>query len=274
MVADAAPRPLRPTLAELRATAQPPEVRQRANAEHWTAGLYLRHISIYLTALLVRTRITPNGVTALMILSGWGIAAALLWPGWPGAVLAVVLANLQMLLDCCDGEVARWRRMASPGGVFYDRIGHYTTEGLVGLAIGLRAYGDLTGLRTADGWIWAACGAALAWLIVLNKAQNDLVIVARALNDLPRLPDTAAAKAIPTTSVIGKLRRVARVVPFYRLFHSVELSIVSLVATLVSLVVGRPLLGEQWAAGLLLALIVLTNIGHFVAVLASPRLRR
>ncbi|PMC99290.1 transferase, partial [Brevibacterium paucivorans] len=59
-------RPKNPTLEQLRAVAQPPEVRARKNAEHWTAELYLRHISIYLTALLVRTPITANGVTGLM----------------------------------------------------------------------------------------------------------------------------------------------------------------------------------------------------------------
>ena len=48
------------TLDELRAVAQPPHVRARKNAEHWTAELYLRHISIYLTALLVRTPSRPT----------------------------------------------------------------------------------------------------------------------------------------------------------------------------------------------------------------------
>ena len=44
----------RPTsIAELRAVTQPPEVRGRRNAEHWTASLYLRRFSIYLTLSLI-----------------------------------------------------------------------------------------------------------------------------------------------------------------------------------------------------------------------------
>ncbi|MEN0103488.1 MAG: CDP-alcohol phosphatidyltransferase family protein, partial [Curtobacterium sp.] len=35
------------SIAELRAVAQPDEVRSRANAEHWTASLYLRDVSPY-----------------------------------------------------------------------------------------------------------------------------------------------------------------------------------------------------------------------------------
>ena len=73
------------TIAELRAVAQPPEVRARKNAEHWTADLYLRDLSPYVTWLLLRTSISANGVTGLMILTGWATAAALLIPGFGGA---------------------------------------------------------------------------------------------------------------------------------------------------------------------------------------------
>ena len=69
------------SFAELRAVAQPPEVRSRRNAEHWTASLYLRDISPYLTWILLRTSISANGVTGLMFLTGWSVAAALLIPG-------------------------------------------------------------------------------------------------------------------------------------------------------------------------------------------------
>ena len=113
MTDDSASRGRPSSVAELKAVAQPPEVRMRANAEHWTASLYLRRLSPYLTMLFLRTRISANGVTGLMILAGWATAAALLIPGVPGALLALVLGQLQMLIDCCDGEVARWRGTSS-----------------------------------------------------------------------------------------------------------------------------------------------------------------
>ena len=59
-----------PTIDELRAVAQPPEHIARYNAEHWAGALYLRHISIYVTRLLLPTGITANGVTWLMIVIG------------------------------------------------------------------------------------------------------------------------------------------------------------------------------------------------------------
>ncbi|MGH3425291.1 MAG: CDP-alcohol phosphatidyltransferase family protein, partial [Nocardioidaceae bacterium] len=103
------PRPSRPTFAEFRAIAQPPEVRSRRSAEHWTADLYLRDISPYVSRPLVRLGFSANAVTGLMILSGWCAAGSLLVPGILGVVLAVLFGQLQMLIDCCDGEVARWR---------------------------------------------------------------------------------------------------------------------------------------------------------------------
>ena len=81
-MSQAGPASARPTsIAELRAVTQPPEVRGRRNAEHWTASLYLRRFSPYLTWMLLKTPISANGVTGLMILVGWSTAAALLIPG-------------------------------------------------------------------------------------------------------------------------------------------------------------------------------------------------
>ncbi|MGN6761038.1 MAG: CDP-alcohol phosphatidyltransferase family protein, partial [Leifsonia sp.] len=127
------------SIAELRAVAQPPEVRGRRNAEHWTASLYLRNLSPYVTWVLLKTSISANGVTGLMILVGWATAASLLIPGIAGAAVALVLGQLQMLIDCCDGEVARWRGTSSPAGIFLDNVGHYTTETLIAIVLGIRA---------------------------------------------------------------------------------------------------------------------------------------
>lgn len=266
----------RPTLEELRAVAQPAEVKSRKNAEHWTAELYLRHISIYFTMLLVRTRISANGVTGLMILAGWAIAASLLIPGIWGAVLAVFFSQLQMYIDCCDGEVARWRGTSSPKGVFLDKVGHYTTEGFVGIAIGLRAIGDWdtfsTNSATAFGYAFA--GALLAFFIVLNKSLNDMVHVSRAFAQLGRLPDSAEATSVSQSTLVGKLRGAARFMPFHRIYHSVELSLLTLLVAVITLITGTPLFGERLLAIVLVPLVVLATIGHFITILASSRLAK
>lgn len=258
------------SLAHLREVTQPPEVRTRANAEHWVAHLYLRDLSPYLTWVLLKTPITANGVTGLMILTGWATAAALLIPGIWGPLLALILGQLQMLIDCSDGEVARWRKTKSPAGHFLDAVGHYTTEALIPLALGLRAAGFADNSRPID-WMWVALGAFLSIVIILNKVLNDLVRVARAMSDLPKLADAKGANA-PRPGMVAKLRRMARFVPFHRIYHSVELTIIAFIAAVVGLAVGE-LFVSQILVTVLLPLSVLAIIGHFVAIMTSSRVR-
>lgn len=262
-------RPRPASIAELRAVSQPPEVRLRANAEHWTASLYLRNISPYLTWLLLRTSISANGVTGLMILVGWATAAALLIPGAAGAALALVLGQLQMLVDCSDGEVARWRNSRSPAGVFLDKVGHYTTEALIPIVLGVRAAG--WPLEFPQDFAWTTAGFALALVIVLNKALNDMVHVARAHAGLEKLSDRRG-EAEPSQSLVARLRKAARFVPFHRLYHSVELTILVFAASIVGLFV-EPLLADRVLLLALLPLAVLALLGHFVAIIASRRVR-
>jgi phosphatidylglycerophosphate synthase len=256
------------SLAQLRRVTQPPEVRLRANAEHWTASLYLRDLSPYLTWLLLRTSVSANSVTGLMILVGWSTAAALLIPGIWGPVLAVILGQLQMLVDCSDGEVARWRKTKSPAGVFLDKVGHYTTEALIPVALGIRA--ATLPLGGAE-YLWTTLGLLLGLIIVLNKALNDMVHVARAHAGLAKLADSQTEKA-PTGSLVRRLRRVARFIPFYRLFHSVELTIVALAFALVGIFVGQQV-ASQWLLLIMTPLALLSLIGHFVAIMSSTRVR-
>ena len=263
-------RPSRPTsIAQLREVTQPPEVRLRANAEHWTASLYLRDISPYLTWVLLKTSISANGVTGLMILVGWTTAFSLLIPGLGGAALALVLGQLQMLVDCSDGEVARWRDQRSPAGVFLDKVGHYSTEALIPVMLGIRAAGFP--FDTPGDYVWTTAGFALALIIVLNKALNDMVHVARANAGLDKLSDRKG-EAEPSQAFVARLRRAARFLPFHRLYHSVELTILAFLAAIVGLFLP-PLAAERGLILILLPLAVLALVGHFVAIMASKRVR-
>lgn len=257
------------TLAQLRAVTQPPEVRLRANAEHWTASLYLRDLSPYLTWLLLRTSISANGVTGLMIFVGWSTALALLIPGVAGAALALALGQLQMLVDCCDGEVARWRDTRSPAGVFLDKVGHYTTEALIPVVLGIRAAG--WPLEFPADFAWTTAGFALALIIVINKALNDMVHVARANAGLEKLSDRKG-ESEPSQRIVARLRRWARFVPFHRLYHSVELTILVFVASVVGLFLPA-LVAERTLLIALVPLALLAVLGHFVAIMASKRVR-
>lgn len=204
-----------------------------------------------------------------MILVGWSTAAALLIPGIGGALLALVLGQLQMLVDCCDGEVARWRGTSSPAGVFLDKVGHYTTESLIPIALGIRAAGYP--FDAPSDYLWTTLGFALALVIVLNKALNDMVHVARANAGLAKLADKVG-ESEPDVRVIARLRRLARFVPFHRLYHSVELTMIAVVFSAIGLFIGETL-ASRIMLGALVPLALLALVGHFVAIMASKRVR-
>jgi CDP-alcohol phosphatidyltransferase len=208
-------------------------------------------------------------VTGLMIIVGWATAAALLIPGIAGAALALVLGQLQMLVDCCDGEVARWRNERSPAGVFLDKVGHYTTEALIPIVLGIRAAG--WPLELPEDFAWTTAGFALALVVVLNKALNDMVHVARAHAGLDKLSDRKG-EAEPSQRIVARLRRLARFLPFHRLYHSVELTILAFIAAFVGLFLP-PLMADRALVLVLLPLAVLALVGHFVAIMASKRVR-
>ena len=269
-------RPARPTLEQVRAVAQPPEVLARGNAEHWTGDLYLRRLSPHLTRALIPTPLSANGVTALMMVAGWAAAGALLVPGLPGALLGALLAQLQMLLDCSDGEIARWKGLSGPVGIFLDKVGHYTVEAAIALALGWRAAG-LVGGQEQDPAQWfgyAFAGALLATFLVLNKAFNAMVHASRAAAGLGPLPDSAAARAVPARTVLGTLRRAARLLPVHRMFHSIEMTLVTLAVALVGALLGEDLAAARVQVVVMAAVVVPVTAGHAAAILASGRLRR
>jgi phosphatidylglycerophosphate synthase len=256
-----------PTVAELREATQPASIFERNSGEHWAGRLYVRRLSPYLTRLLLRTRITPNGVTWLMIATGLAAAAVLALPGLAAAVGAALLIQLQILLDCSDGELARWRgATGSPVGVYLDRIGHWLTEAALPVALGVRADGgwdELGGYTTL--------GLVVAVLVLLVQGESALVTVARAESGRPPAEDTEAVAA-PRASGLRRVRRALRRVPFYRAFVAVEFTLLALVAAIVDAVAGD-LVGSRTLVVALVVVGAITAAGHLLAVLASDRLR-
>jgi|UniRef100_UPI00404A36DA phosphatidylglycerophosphate synthase len=252
-------RPVRPTIAQIREISQPISVTGRSTSEHWVADLYLRRLSPYLTRIFLRTPISANGVTWLMILTGASIGPALLIQGWVGIALALFLSQLQMLIDCCDGEVARWRNTKSPMGIFLDKLGHYLAECLIPLCLGLRLAGWPTESVTTS--IYPYFGALLAILVLINKGLNDAVHVARAFSGLEKIQDTKGVN-LPVKGLLRSLRKVFNYLPAHRIFHSVEFTILIVIFGSFS-----------QALTIALGIAIFVTLGHITAIVTSSKLR-
>jgi phosphatidylglycerophosphate synthase len=226
----------------------------------------MRRLSPYLTRLLLPTRISANAVTGSMAVVGVAAAGLISLRGVAPALGGVLLIQLQLMLDCTDGELARLRRESSPAGIYLDRIGHYFTEAALPIGLGVRADG---GWESIGGW--TALGLVVAVMVLLIKSETLLVSVARAESGRPKVRD-APAVAAPRAGGLRSVRRTLSVVPFFRAFVAVEASLLALGAAVGDAVAGD----EKGSRVLLIALLpvgAITLVGHLVAILASDRLR-
>jgi phosphatidylglycerophosphate synthase len=255
-----------PSVAELRRVAQPASIFARNSGEHWAGRLYMRKVSPYATRQALRTRLTPNAITWLMMVVGLMAAAVLSLPGLAAAAGCVLLIQLQLLLDCVDGEMARWLNQRSPVGVYLDQLAHHLTETALPIALGIRADGgwdDLGG--------WTTLGLVVAVIQLLVKAETSLVHVARMQSRMGPVEDRRIV-AEPQHGLLRRLRGLAGHLPFYRAYVAVEASLLAFGAALIDeirgdLVAVRVLILALIASGLI------TWVGHLASILTSQRLK-
>ncbi|WP_182906072.1 CDP-alcohol phosphatidyltransferase family protein [Microbispora sp. H13382] len=248
-----------PSVAELRAVAQPQTTMDRRSGEHWAGLLYMRRLSIYATWLLAKTPISPNQVTGLMIVCGVAAGAVLALPGFWAALGAALLIQVYLLLDCSDGELARWTGRTSITGVYLDRVGHYFAEAALLIGLGFRAS------ETLPDW-YTVMGVAAALGAILIKSETDLVDVARARSGLVATSEAAAQQF--TSPRLALARRFAAALRFHRVIQAVELSLIVVVAAVL----------DNWFSAtriLVVACVVIAGVQlllHLVSILASRRL--
>ncbi|NUR83313.1 MAG: CDP-alcohol phosphatidyltransferase family protein [Nonomuraea sp.] len=131
------------------------------------ATLFVSTWSRYLVRPAARLKLTPNSVTGISI----GLAAlSALWfsEGSRGAqVLGGALLYLSFVLDCLDGQLARYTRTFSPLGAWVDAMADRLKEYAV--YVGL-AFGYAAGLTNPDG-IWYLAVAAMILQVVRHAVD-------------------------------------------------------------------------------------------------------
>jgi len=254
-----------PSLAEVKATGQPPEIFSRLNDEHWAGRAYMRRLSPGATWVFARLGWPPNAVTAGFIACGVAAGAVLALGGLASAIAAAVLVQAYLLLDCADGELARWSGRTSATGVYLDGVGHYLGEAALITGLGIRAQGHLA---LAGGYVTAGLTAAL--LAALVKAETDNVTVARAKAGLPGAFGDAALA--PRGAALARARRLAAAFRVHRAIQAVELSLLILVAAVADAARG----GLTATRVLVIGCLVIGGLlvpAHLAAIVASRRLR-
>lgn len=253
----------KPSVAEVRAGGQPAGIKERTNEEHWAGRLYMRDLSPYLTTFFVRLGVPPNPITYLMMAFGVLAGVVVAFGGLWSAIVAALFVQIYLLLDCSDGEVARYTGRTSVAGIYLDRIGHYVSEIALLIGLGIRAQGEWE----AGGWVVLGMAAAIG--VALIKAETDNVVVARAKAGLPEKVSDEAMR--PRSSGLSLARRLASALKVHRLIQAVELSLIVVVAAVVDAFLGD-LAATRILVAACAAVGVLMSFAHFVSVLASRRL--
>jgi len=254
-----------PTLSEVRAKGQPPEVLARLNDEHWFGRLYMRKLSPYATVVFARLGWSPNAVTVCFMISGVAAGVLTAVPGLPAAIGVALLIQLYLLFDCSDGELARYTGRFSATGVYLDRMGHYITEALLLAGLGVRAQGHFS---LSGGYVSAGLAAAVCATLI--KAETDTVIVARASSGLDGKHDDEALA--PRSQGLALARRLASALRVHRIIQAVELSVLILLAAIADAVAGNLTATRVLTVAALVVGAAMAP-AHLVAIVASKRLR-
>ena len=121
-----------------------------------------RRVSIQLSRLAVRLRMTPNAVSliafSLAILAGISFGFGALIPG-------ALLAQLSSIIDGSDGEVARARFMASDWGGFFDSMLDRLADSAIYIGIGIYLVHDTGSVMTSLAVFGALAGAPFSMML-------------------------------------------------------------------------------------------------------------
>jgi phosphatidylglycerophosphate synthase len=135
-----------------------------------------RTLSIALSRLLIRTPVTPNGITAFSLVVGLVGAALLASPGYWVALSGAALLWTCCVLDGCDGEMARLKLRSTPFGARFDVI----ADNIVHLAIFVAIPLHLSRVHSGAN-IWSPAIALMAgvllsafsvWWLILRQPEE------------------------------------------------------------------------------------------------------
>jgi phosphatidylglycerophosphate synthase len=183
--------------------------------EIWTYYV-ARPLSFPLTALCLRLGVSANQATGLSV-AVFGAGALLLAFGSPGAaLLGALLVNAWLVIDCIDGNIARYTGTSSAFGGFADAVSGYVVLGSVCFSAGLGAFAEPSQTLAGQwlGWgraelvfaivLGAWASLATLWIrLVYQKWQNTFPDAGGARHDLMPSGPGGRASLLARTARFG-----------------------------------------------------------------------
>jgi phosphatidylglycerophosphate synthase len=137
-----------------------------------TFSRYTYHkITIYISWLFLHTKISPNQVSLMSLITGLAGCIFLTLPGlYP--IIGIILFNLTYILDIVDGDIARFRKICSLSGAFFDRLTTAIIDPLAYLALAYAVYSRIGDINVFF------FGVSAAFSLLLFKTVNGYLHLA------------------------------------------------------------------------------------------------
>jgi len=91
--------------------------------DEWWSSFITSPLGIAINLVVVEWPIlTPNRITTLSFFSAMIGAICILFGTYTFAIMAVIFLNLSHVLDCMDGQMAKFRGISTPFGSYYDKV--------------------------------------------------------------------------------------------------------------------------------------------------------
>jgi len=150
-----------------------------------TDGFFARHfdrkISGAISRQLLKTSVTPNQITVGVTVIGIGAGYLMAQPGYAAKVAGSLVFLLTSILDGCDGEVARAKKMISKIGGWLDLWGDNVVHVSVFYGLGLGLFRDSgSDVYLKLGWaaVWGTLiSASLASYQTWRKGKSSFTSV-------------------------------------------------------------------------------------------------
>ena len=136
----------------------------------------IRKISGFITGLLVKTPVTPNQVTIISLILGIVSASFFSHGAHAYTIIASLFYLVSTVFDQCDGEVARFKNMASDFGKTFDIIVDSIVNAAITIGITIAIYNtNGSGLTIIVGLL-AMTGIVISLLLTTyfsGEGKND-----------------------------------------------------------------------------------------------------
>jgi len=160
--------------------------------DEWWSSFVTAPIGILFNMIVVDWPIlNPNRLTTLSFISALLGAAYILPFSYQNFVAAAILIQLSHVLDCMDGQMARYRGISSPAGSFYDKIADFIKIFIFFAAVSFTAFEETHNIVVVflgfTATFFYTLRSYIKYVTLSIRAENDPEYFNNALNTKVKL---------------------------------------------------------------------------------------